>query len=77
MTLSRSSKHSSDRRATSFGRAIFLNLRYSRRNPVAVVEDIVVRPAAGEAQEDEVLMFFEEYGYMVEDVRLTGDSETA
>ena len=45
--------------------------------PVAIVEDIVVRLAAGNAQEDEVLMFFEQYGYVVEDVRLTGDSETA
>ncbi len=45
--------------------------------PVAVVEDIVVRLAAGDAQEDEVLMFFEQYGYVVEDERLTGDSDTA
>jgi len=46
-------------------------------SPVAIVEDIVVRLAAGDAQEDEVLMFFEQYGYVVEDVRLTEDSETA
>ena len=45
--------------------------------PVAIVEDIVVRVAASEAQENEVLMFFEQYGYVVEDVRLTGDAETA
>ncbi len=45
--------------------------------PVSIVEDIIVRLAAGDAHEDEVLMFFEQYGYVVEDVRLTGDSETA
>jgi death on curing protein len=37
--------------------------------PTAVVEDLVVRLAAGHTTEDETLMFFETYGYMTETVR--------
>jgi hypothetical protein len=36
-----------------------------------------VRLAAGNADEDEVLAFFERYGYLIEDVRLADDSESA
>ena len=39
--------------------------------PTAVVEDLVVRLAAGHAQEAEVLRFFEQYGYVVDDLRAT------
>ena len=39
----------------------------------AVVEDLVVRLAAGHATEDEVLNFFETYGYITETVRSIGD----
>ena len=38
--------------------------------PTSIVEDLIVRLAAGNVDEDEVLTFFEEYGYVLEDVRL-------
>ena len=41
--------------------------------PTAVVEDLVVRLAAGHMTEDDVLNFFETYGYLTEAVRSTGD----
>jgi len=46
--------------------------------PTPVVEDLVVRLAAGNANEDEVLSFLQRYGYVVEDVRNAVDAaETA
>jgi death on curing protein len=47
------------------------------RAPVSVVEDLVVRIAAGNANEAEVLAFFEKHGYLVHDVRSAGTSEPA
>jgi death-on-curing protein len=40
-----------------------------------VVEDLIVRLAAGQSTEDEVLTFFETYGYMTETVRSIGDEQ--
>ncbi len=39
----------------------------------AVVEDLVVRLAAGHVTEEEVLTFFETYGYVTEEVRSVSD----
>ena len=44
--------------------------------PTSVVEDLVVRLAAGNASEGEVLLFFEQYGYPLEDVRRAEDKGT-
>jgi hypothetical protein len=40
--------------------------------PTAIVEDLVVRLAAGEAAEDEVLDFFKTYGYKTDSVQSIG-----
>jgi death on curing protein len=45
--------------------------------PTPVVEDLIVRLAAGAATEAEVLAFFESYGYAIEDVRSAADPEGA
>jgi death on curing protein len=45
--------------------------------PTAVVEDLVVRLAAGHAKEAEVLTFFEQYGYVVDDVGATASTKPA
>jgi death-on-curing protein len=40
--------------------------------PTAVVEDLVVRLAAGQVTEDDVLTFFETYGYLTDTVKSIG-----
>jgi death-on-curing protein len=63
--------------AWATARAFLLVNGIGIKAPVSIVEDLVVRLAAGNADESEVLAFFEQYGYLIEDVRLAGDSESA
>lgn len=63
--------------AWATARAFLLVNGIGIKAPVSIVEDLVVRLAAGNADEGEVLTFFEQYGYLIEDVRLAGDSESA
>jgi death-on-curing protein len=63
--------------AWATARAFLLVNGIGIKAPTSVVEDLVVRLAAGNADENEALTLFEQYGYIVEDVRLAGDSETA
>jgi death-on-curing protein len=63
--------------AWATARAFLLVNGIGIKAPTPVVEDLIVRLAAGNADEDEVLTFFEEHGYVLEDVRLADDSGTS
>ncbi len=63
--------------AWATARAFLLVNGIGIKAPTPVVEDLVVRLAAGAAEEDEVLAFFERYGYLVENVLDAERSEPA
>jgi len=75
LTLNHAFVDGNKRIAWAVTRAFLLVNGVGIKAPTAVVEDLVVRVASGASSEDEVLAFFERYGYPVEDVRDAEDFE--
>jgi death-on-curing protein len=63
--------------AWATARAFLLVNGLGVRAPTLVVEDLIVRLAANDASESEVLGFFERYAYIVEEAAVDADSESA